>query len=223
MTNIYLIRHCEAMGNKMRLFQGSTNCDISDTGAKQLEFLGERFKNIKLDAVYSSPLIRTQKTAHAVADSHNLPVIIRENLVELHGGVVEGRPFQEAFNSIEGLADTWNNHPQDFAPQGGEAMRDAYVRIYDEILSLAQLNRQKTIAAATHGGVLRCLMCRVLYNDINRLKDVPWCENTAVTLLSIDDDNKISVNFFNDYSHVPSEYMPKRSRIVSKAEVGAKE
>lgn len=223
MTNIYLIRHCEAMGNKMRLFQGSTNCDISDTGAKQLEFLGERFKNIKLDAVYSSPLIRTQKTAHAVADNHNLPVIIRENLVELHGGVVEGRPFQEAFNSIEGLADTWNNHPQDFAPQGGEAMRDAYVRIYDEILSLAQLNRQKTIAAATHGGVLRCLMCRVLYNDINRLKDVPWCENTAVTLLSIDDDNKISVNFFNDYSHVPSEYMPKRSRIVSKAEVGAKE
>lgn len=223
MTNIYLIRHCEAMGNKMRLFQGSTNCDISDTGAKQLEFLGERFKNINLDAVYSSPLIRTQKTAHAVADNHNLPVIIRENLVELHGGVVEGRPFQEAFNSIEGLADTWNNHPQDFAPQGGEAMRDAYVRIYDEILSLAQLNRQKTIAAATHGGVLRCLMCRVLYNDINRLKDVPWCENTAVTLLSIDDDNKISVNFFNDYSHVPSEYMPKRSRIVSKAEVGAKE
>lgn len=223
MTNIYLIRHCEAMGNKMRLFQGSTNCDISDTGAKQLEFLGERFKNINLDAVYSSPLIRTQKTAHAVADNHNLPVIIRENLVELHGGVVEGRPFQEAFNSIEGLADTWNNHPQDFAPQGGEAMRDAYVRIYDEILSLAQLNRQKTIAAATHGGVLRCLMCRVLYNDINRLKDVPWCENTAVTLLSIDDDNKISVDFFNDYSHVPSEYMPKRSRIVSKAEVGAKE
>lgn len=223
MTNIYLIRHCEAMGNKMRLFQGSTNCDIGDTGAKQLEFLGERFKNINLDAVYSSPLIRTQKTAHAVADNHNLPVIIRENLVELHGGVVEGRPFQEAFNSIEGLADTWNNHPQDFAPQGGEAMRDAYVRIYDEILSLAQLNRQKTIAAATHGGVLRCLMCRVLYNDINRLKDVPWCENTAVTLLSIDDDNKISVNFFNDYSHVPSEYMPKRSRIVSKAEVGAKE
>lgn len=223
MTYIYLIRHCEALGNKMRLFQGSTDCDISDTGAKQLEFLTNRFKDIQLDAVYSSHLIRTQKTAHAVADDKNLSVVLRENLVELHGGVVEGRPFQEAFNSIAGLADTWNNHPQDFAPEGGEAMRNAYVRIYDEILSLARLNRQKTIAAATHGGVLRCLMCRVLYNDINRLKDVPWCENTAVTLLKIDDNDKISVEFFNDYSHVPSEYMPKRSRIVSKAEVGVKE
>lgn len=216
MTYIYLIRHCEAMGNQKRLFQGSTDCDISDTGAKQLEYLAERFKSIKLDAVFSSPLIRTQKTAHAIADYKGLPVILRENLIELHGGIVEGKPFQEAFSSIEGLADAWNNHPQDFAPQGGEPMRNAYERIYTEILDLAQQNRNKTIAVATHGGVSRCLMCRILYNDINRLKDVPWCENTAVTLLKIDDDNKIGVEFFNDYSHVPVQYMPKRNRIVGK-------
>lgn len=217
MTYIYLIRHCEAMGNFKRVFQGSTDCEISETGAKQLEYLKERFKNIKLDAVYSSPLIRARKTAEAAACGKGLEIITRQNLTELGGGVLEGRPFQEAFNSIPGLADTWNNHPQDFAPDGGEAMRNAYVRIYDEITELVRQNRGKTIAAASHGGVLRCLMCRVLYNDINRLKDVPWCENTAVTLLKIDDNDKISVEFFNDYSHVPPEYMPKRSRIVSKA------
>ncbi len=217
MTYIYLIRHCEAMGNLKRVFQGSTDCDISETGAKQLEYLKERFKNIRLDAVYSSPLIRARKTAEAVACGKGLEIITRRNLTELCGGVVEGRPFQEAFNSIPGLADTWNNHPQDFAPEGGEAMRNAYVRIYDEITELVRINRDKTVAAVSHGGVLRCLMCRVLYNDINRLKDVPWCENTAVTLLKIDDSDKIGVEFFNDYSHVPPEYMPKRSRIVSMA------
>lgn len=217
MTYIYLIRHCEAMGNLKRVFQGSTDCDISETGAKQLEYLKERFKNIQLDAVYSSPLIRARKTAEAVASGKGLEIITRRNLTELCGGVVEGRPFQEAFNSIPGLADTWNNHPQDFAPEGGEAMRNAYVRIYDEITELVRINRDKTVAAVSHGGVLRCLMCRVLYNDINRLKDVPWCENTAVTLLKIDDSDKIGVEFFNDYSHVPPEYMPKRSRIVSMA------
>ena len=36
MTYIYLVRHCEAMGNHKRLFQGSTDCDISEIGAKQL-------------------------------------------------------------------------------------------------------------------------------------------------------------------------------------------
>lgn len=217
MTYIYLIRHCEAMGNLKRVFQGSTDCDISETGAKQLEYLKERFKNIRIDAVYSSPLIRARKTAEAAAFGKGLEIITRQNLTELNGGVLEGRPFQEAFNSIAGLADTWNNHPQDFAPEGGEAMRNAYVRIYDEITELVRINRDKTVAAVSHGGVLRCLMCRVLYNDINRLKDVPWCENTAVTLLKIDDSDKIGVEFFNDYSHVPPEYMPKRSRIVSMA------
>ncbi len=217
MTYIYLVRHCEAMGNHKRLFQGSTDCDISEIGAKQLEYLKERFQNIHLDAIYSSPLLRAQKTAMAIQHGKGLEIITRKNLAELHGGVVEGRPFQEAFNAIPGLADAWNNHPQDFAPEGGEAMRDAYVRIYDEVIALVRMNRGKTIAAASHGGVLRCLMCRVLYNDITRLKDVPWCENTAVTLLKIDDNNKIGVEFFNDYSHVSPQYMPKRNRIVSKA------
>ena len=43
MTYIYLVRHCEAMGNHKRLFQGSTDCDISEIGAKQLQYLKERF------------------------------------------------------------------------------------------------------------------------------------------------------------------------------------
>lgn len=216
MTYIYLVRHCEAMGNHKRLFQGSTDCDISENGAKQLEFLKERFKDIKLDAVYSSPLLRAQKTAQVIAYGKNLEIITRKNLAELDGGVVEGKPFQEAFNAIPGLADAWNNHPQDFAPEGGEPMRNAYVRIYDEIIALAHENRGKTIALASHGGVLRCLTCRILYNDITRLKDVPWHENTSVTLIKIDNDDKIGIEFFNDHSHVPPEYMPKRNRIVTR-------
>ena len=217
MTYIYLVRHCEATGNHKRIFQGSTDCDVSEIGTVQLGYLKERFKDVKLDAVYSSPLIRAQKTAEAISYGKELQINIRKNLAELDGGVVEGRPWQEAFNAIPGLADAWNNHPQDFAPQGGEAMRDAYVRIYNEIIELAHANRGKTIAAASHGGVLRCLTCRILYNDITRLKDVPWHENTAITLIKIDDSDKISIEFFNDYSHVPPQYMPKRNRIVEKA------
>ena len=216
MTYIYLVRHCEAMGNHKRLFQGSTDCDVSEIGTKQLEYLKERFKNIRLDAIYSSPLLRAQKTAQAIAHGKGLEIITRKNLAELDGGVVEGKPFQEAFNAIPGLADAWNNHPQDFEPEGGEPMRDAYERIYNEIIALANINRDKTIALASHGGVLRCLTCRILYNDITRLKDVPWHENTSVTLIKIEDDNKIGIEFFNDHSHVPAEYMPKRNRIVTR-------
>ena len=39
MTKIYIVRHCEAMGNLERKFQGLTDLDISDLGKKQLKAL----------------------------------------------------------------------------------------------------------------------------------------------------------------------------------------
>ena len=215
MTRMYVIRHCEAMGNQKRLFQGSTDCDISEIGAKQLEFLKERFASIHLDRVYSSPLIRAQKTAHAIADEKGIPVEVRENLKEIDGGIVEGKPFLETFNAIPGLADTWDNHPQDFAPEGGEPMRHAYERIWTEVQELIAQSGGKTIAVTSHGGIIRNLICRLMYGTIERLKDVPWSENTAVTLIEFDDAMNFKICFSNDHYHVPEEYMPKRTRLSS--------
>lgn len=214
MTKIYLVRHCEAMGNLKRLFQGSIDLDISETGAEQLEFLKKRFNNIHIDKVFSSPLTRAMKTAHAIADQKNLEVTSISGLRELCGGVVEGRPFKEAFSAIPGLAETWNNHPQDFAPEGGEPMREAYERIWATILTLAKVNEGKTIACATHGGVMRCLHCRLTKGSIEHLKDLPWSDNTAVTLLEIDSDLNVKIVYMNDSSHLPERLIPIRSRIV---------
>lgn len=219
MTQIYLIRHCEALGNVKRVFQGTSDFDISEMGAKQLEYLSKRFRYTDIDKVYSSPLIRTVKTAEAVAEPKGLSVIPEIGLIELDGGILEGKPFRESFDTIEGLADTWDNHPEDFAPSGGEPMREAYVRIWETVLKLAKENKDKTIAAATHGGVIRCLLCRLIYNDIKHLKDVPWSENTSVSLIEFDDNLNPTLKFFNNYSHVPEKYIPKRSRLSTAFEV----
>lgn len=215
MTKIYIVRHCEAMGNVMRLFQGSSDLDISEMGAQQLEYLKKRFEGIELDKVYSSPLIRTQKTALAVIGDKNLTPIIENGLVELDGGIVEGKPFIETFNSIPHLADAWDNHPEDFAPEGGEKMRDAYERIWEAVARLAKENKGKTIACTTHGGVTRCLLCRLIFGDITELKNMPWSENTAVSLLEFDDELNCTVKFYNDASHLPKELLPVRSRLSS--------
>lgn len=222
MTRIYLVRHCEAIGNVLRLFQGTSNFDISELGAKQLEFLKERFESIHLDRVYSSPLIRTRKTAKAIIGSKDIKIEICDGIIELDGGVVEGKPFQEAFNEIEGLADTWNNSPQDFAAPSGETMRHGYDRIWNAICTIVRENQNKTIALSTHGGVLRCLFCRLLNGSIEKLKDTPWCENTAVSLLEFDDNFNCKVVFYNDYKHLPEEFVNRKSRIVSKIGGGEK-
>lgn len=217
-TTLYMIRHCEAMGNKQRLFQGSIDLDISEIGAKQLTFLRKRFSEIELDTVYSSPLIRAQKTAHAVADDKHLPIRLCDGLRELSGGVLEGRPFQEGFDTIPGLADIWNNHPQDFEPEGGEKMRDAYERIWNTVLGIAKENPGKRIAAATHGGALRCLICRLIKGNIEELKSIPWSDNTAIAKIEFDENWNPTLCYFNDHSHVPPEFMPVHSRIAGKIE-----
>ena len=210
-----MVRHCEAMGNVKRLFQGSSDFDISETGAKQLEYLTKRFKDIKLDKVYTSPLIRARKTAFAVIGERDFEPIDEKGLIELDGGIVEGKPFIETFNSIPGLADTWDNHPEDFAPEGGEKMRDAYERIWNTVKKIATENAGKTVACTTHGGVTRCLLCRLLKGDITKLSEMPWSENTAVTLIRFDDKLNPEVAFYNDTTHLPEELIPKRSRLSS--------
>ncbi|MBQ3817044.1 MAG: histidine phosphatase family protein [Clostridia bacterium] len=213
MTRIYLIRHCEAAGNAKRLFQGSSDLDISENGAAQLEFLSARFDNIHIDKVYSSPLLRAQKTARAIANFKNLPVNIRDGLRELSGGIVEGKPFKETFEKYPLLSDTWYNHPQDFAPEGGEPMRDAYERIWNTVLEIVKENNGKTIAAATHGGVIRCLICRLTKGSIYYLKEINWSINTAITLLEFDDKLNPRVVYINDISHLPERLIPEYAKV----------
>lgn len=215
LTRLYLIRHCEALGNVKRIFQGSTDLDISETGAKQLECLKKRFLDTEIDAVFSSPLLRARKTAHAVADQKGLPVIPIDGLAEIHGGIVEGKPFAETFGAMPELADAWDNRPEDFAPEGGEPMRAAYERIWNTVLDIARKNEGKSIAVATHGGVLRCLNCRLLHGDISNLKDTPWCDNTAVNLIEFDGGLNPQVVYINDISHLPKELIIKRNRLSS--------
>ena len=63
MTKLYLIRHAEAEGNLFRRAQGHWNGKITARGKKQIDALAERFKDVKIDAVYSSDLDRAVETA----------------------------------------------------------------------------------------------------------------------------------------------------------------
>lgn len=216
MVKIYVVRHCEAAGNKAQVFQGSTDCDISDTGAVQLKYLKERFKDIHIDKVYSSPLKRAYKTALATVEGKNIQVIKEPLFSEICGGVIEGMSFTEIFENFEELELCWNNNPEDFAPPEGESMRVVYERVWKGLLKVTKCpeNDDKTILIASHGAAIRNLLCQVLFGTIDRLNEVAWSDNTAVSLL-ISDEKGIRAEYVNDATHVPDEYMPKGNRIVS--------
>lgn len=216
MTQIYIVRHCEAEGNVKRMFQGLTDLDITELGAKQLKALEERFDGIHIDRVISSPLIRTRKTAKAIIGNKALELEIDDDLIELDGGVIEGMTFDEIYAQYPDFKDMWENHPEDFAPENGETMLHAYERIWNTVLKIAKENKDKTVACATHGGVVRCLICKLLKNDINKLSELSFAGNTAITLIEFDDEFNYTLKLCNDTSHLTSELINTSALIPNK-------
>ncbi len=205
MTRIYVIRHCEASGNKNRTFQGHIDGLPSENGRAQLERLAERMKDIPLDAIYSSTLTRAYETAEAVNRHFGYSIIKREDLMEINGGVWEGKRWADFPTMYPEDSHNWSLEPWKFHPENGEAMTDVYKRIYSAILDIASENRGKTVAVVSHGCVIRNLMCAVKGLPIESLNDIEWCDNTAVSIIDIDDENNTSLVLEGDSSHLSDE------------------
>lgn len=70
-TTYYLIRHAE----KNRTDKTNKNPNLNEEGLKRAQNWAKHFKNIKLDAVYSTDYNRTQQTAKPTAKSKNLEIL----------------------------------------------------------------------------------------------------------------------------------------------------
>lgn len=78
---LYLIRHGESAAKKKRLEQTSET-PLSDRGQKQAEAVAERFKNIKIDSIYSSAHLRARQTAEIISQKTGVSVEYWEHLAE---------------------------------------------------------------------------------------------------------------------------------------------
>lgn len=205
MTKLYLVRHAEAQGNMMRVFQGRIDADISENGSRQLERLKERFKNIYFDAVYSSPLTRAYKTAQAANFHQNLPITTLDGLVEIDGGRWEGEMWEQIPLLYPDENKAWVDEPWRFAPQGGETMRNVYNRIWNTVLGIIKCNPGRTVLVASHGCAIRNFICRAMGLPLEQLKEIEWFENTSISTVDFDDDLCAHVVKINDVSHLDNE------------------
>lgn len=205
MTRIIMVRHCEAQGNTLGLFQGSTDSDISGHGKEQLELLGLRFRNTPIDAIYASNLKRARITAEAINRYHNLPLQIEPMLREINGGDFEGKPWRELMELYPEETDRWYRNPGDFCPLNGESARMVYDRMWKAVTGIVKKNRGKTVCAVSHGCAIRNFLCRALNKPIEEMGEVPGSYNTAVSIIDFDEELHSNVILMNDVSHLPPE------------------
>lgn len=204
-TTVYLIRHAEAAGNKSATFQGHTDADITENGYRQLRQLSERCKELELQAVYSSPLKRAMETAKAVNLYHQLPIQIHEGLKEINGGVFEGKLWSELPMLFPEACSLWMERPYDFVADEGESMRQVYDRMRTAIAEIVEGNAGKTIAIVSHGCAIRNFLCYASGYPIERIDDIQWCDNTAISHLEFCGGDSPRIVHLNDAAHLSDE------------------
>ena len=153
---IYLIRHAQPHypgGARMCLGQ-SCDLPLSEYGHAQAQMLRRFFADKRLDAVYSSPLLRARQTAEVIADT---PLVIMDNHIELDGGEWDGMPFSLLHEK----------YPQYFVPgarltcpPGGESDEDGILRARTA-LEIIAARTQRCAAAVAHGALNRLILCAV--------------------------------------------------------------
>lgn len=203
-TRVYLVRHCQTLGNLQGIFQGGIDTEPSERGLQQLELLALRFRNIKIDAIYSSPQGRAMTTAGYINKYHSLALQPEEGIREISVGDIDGRPWDEVPPLYPEAATAWNLDPANFVSPGGETMRAVFERVSETYERIAAGNKGRTVVLVSHGCALRNLLCHCFGKSIEELDSVDFGTNTAVSLIEWE-DGRSRVIFSNDVSHLPEE------------------
>ncbi|MCI8552009.1 MAG: histidine phosphatase family protein, partial [Lawsonibacter sp.] len=204
MTTIYLVRHAEAEGNLYRRVHGWYNSLITENGFAQIGALEERFRDIEINAVYSSDLYRTMTTARAVYGPKNLPLNTDPGLREMNLGNWEDMTFGFVRRRWPEELDRFNRTDPTWTAPNGENFYQLGERLEQTVRRLAARHSGQTIALFSHGMAIRQLIALVKGLPPEKWDDVPHGDNTAVTCL-IWDGERLSIVFEQDNSHLPKE------------------
>lgn len=171
---LYLVRHGETDWNVEYRAQGYTDIPLNPNGIAQAEKLRDDIKNrgLRFDAVYSSPLQRTLKTAQIITDGQ-YDLILDDRLKERNLGELEGKVVED-----------WGQFGVDlFDPQlnanafNVEPIRDFQERTESFLDELRQeYPRDARILVVTSNGYMK----RIHFILCNDYRDIPKFHNAEI-------------------------------------------
>ena len=204
MTTIYLIRHAEAEGNLYRRVHGWYDSLITENGCRQIAALEERFRDVPIDAVWSSDLFRTRTTAQAIYVPKALPLHTCAGLRELKLGAWEDRTFGAVRRSDPRQMELFNRTDPAWEVEGAETFFQLGDRVDETVRRLARRYPDQTVAMFSHGMAIRQFLGKVKDIPPEEWHAMPHGDNTAVSCLTFDGE-RFQIQFEMDNTHLPEE------------------
>ena len=184
MATLFLIRHGLTAQTGRTLYGRRAGVPLDERGRAQADELARRFEGIRLTAIYSSPLERCVGTVEPLADAQRLPIVVREDLVEMDAGSWTGRSLAQLRRQKRWS--TLISHPTAFSfPGGGEAFVDALARAVGEVERIARRHRRGRVAIATHGDIVRILMTHLAGSPLDEFQRIV-VDPASVSVVQLD-------------------------------------
>ncbi len=160
------IRHGQTDWNLEGRYCGQTDVELNDTGRCGAETLAEDLRSERIDAVYSSDLIRAISTAEPLVRSRDIEIQHDKRLREIHQGVWEGMLFPDIKKKYAERFAERAQDPISIAPPGGETVGEVKNRVTSALQDI--INRHEAgsrIAIVAHGFTLA--IARVHFGNID--------------------------------------------------------
>ncbi|HMO47549.1 MAG TPA: histidine phosphatase family protein [Rubrivivax sp.] len=184
MTDFIVIRHGETDWNRQQRFQGQIDVPLNDTGRQQAQRLAAALAGERFDLLLSSDLQRARQTAQPLERAPALALALAQAAWrEQAFGVLDGLDVPTIRTRHPQLWAQWQLHDADYAPPGGESVRQFHARVIAQLRALADAHPHQTLLLVTHGGVLDMLWrtanglslhgpraCAIPNTGINRLR-----------------------------------------------------
>jgi len=180
MTKIYLIRHAEAEGNLYRVYQGQYDTLLTETGKLQVQALGERFRNIHVDAVYSSDLYRAACTAAVICRMKGLPLQRIPALREIDVGSRQAKAMGDIRRAVQQGAISDSREQGTVGIWGGENPDQVRDRMLAALQAIAAAHDGQAVAVVSHGVAIRYVTAHIQGVDRDSLVTG---QNTGVSVL----------------------------------------
>ena len=155
---IYIIRHGQTENNKAKLLQGRSDIPLNKDGIRQAEAAAKWFcdQQIRIDSVYSSPLIRAVETAKIIAPE--APLFIEDRLIEMDYGPYEGMDLTNPAPEVRVFFSDFVHNP---VPQGMEPLSSVTAGRRSEYYALHSCARDERRTGVSDSGFSRKLLVKV--------------------------------------------------------------
>ena len=167
MPLLILIRHGQSIWNAANLFTGWENVGLSEKGILEAKNAAEELTNINFDSVFTSELIRAQKTAEIIIEGNSqtkpTSIISDLRLNERHYGDLQGMNKDDARKEFgEEQVHIWRRS-FDIPPPNGESLKMTAERTlpcFDELI-MPELKLNKNVLVSAHGNSLRSIVMKL--------------------------------------------------------------